>query len=60
MVSKAIAKHAFIGWLVILKSTKERMLHWGFSGDTKCVICRSRIEHRDMEECHELVLSETP
>ena len=35
--SKAIPKHAFIGWLAMLNrlSTKERMLKWG---DTKCVL----------------------
>ena len=63
---------SFIGWLAMLNtfSTKERMLKWGFNGDTKCVLSRNKIENRkhlffecsffqeNMEDSHELVLGE--
>ena len=63
---------SFIGWLAMLNtfSTKERMLKWGFNGDTKCVLCRDEIDNREhhffecsfsqynMEDSNELVLGE--
>jgi len=45
----AIPKQAFIvclpmhNWL----STGDRLLSWGYTGDTKCVFCRNSIESRD-------------
>jgi hypothetical protein len=44
-----IPKHSFLSWLVIKNAlvTGERMLHWGFIGDTDCVFCRNGVEDRN-------------
>jgi hypothetical protein len=45
----AIPKQAFILWLAVNNklSTGDRMLAWGFMGDTSCVFCRGGTESRD-------------
>jgi hypothetical protein len=42
----AIPKQAFILWLAVNNklSTGDRMLAWGFTGDTSCVFCRGGTE----------------
>jgi hypothetical protein len=44
-----IPRHSFIGWLAMKNKlpTKERMIQWGFNGDSKCVLCNTHVENRD-------------
>jgi hypothetical protein len=44
-----IPKHAFFLWLAVRNSlsTGDRLLSWGYLGQTKCVFCRSFTECRD-------------
>jgi hypothetical protein len=45
----AIPKQAFILWLAVNNrlTTGDRLLAWGFKGDTSCVFCRGMTECRD-------------
>lgn len=45
----AIPKHAFILWLAVQNrlTTNDRLLVWGFKGDTLCGFCRHGIESRN-------------
>jgi hypothetical protein len=46
---QAIPKQAFILWLAILNrlTIGERLVIWGFQGDTQCLFCRNGMEIRD-------------
>lgn len=46
---QAILKQAFILWLVILNrlTTGERLVTWGFQGDTQCLFCKNGMESCD-------------
>jgi hypothetical protein len=41
-----IPRHSFIGWLA-MKNKLPTMIHWGFNGDSKCVLCNTYVENRD-------------
>jgi len=45
----AIPKQAFLLWLTVRNrlTTGDRLLTWGFMGDTQCVFCRHCTESRD-------------
>jgi hypothetical protein len=45
----AIPKQAFLLWLTLHNrlTTGDRLLSWGFNGDTRCVFCRNCTESRD-------------
>jgi hypothetical protein len=47
--SYSIHKQTFILWLVVKNrlTTGDRMLAWGYKGDTTCVICRNGTESRN-------------
>ncbi|KAK9292966.1 hypothetical protein L1049_020948 [Liquidambar formosana] len=47
--SKAIKKHAFILWLIILNriNAKDMLLNWGIISSATCVLCNTHIETRD-------------
>lgn len=47
--SQAIPKQAFILWLAVLNrlTTGERLVTWGYQGDTQCFFCRNGVESRE-------------
>ena len=48
-ISRAIPRHNFHAWLVVLNRipTRDRLINWGIQVDDRCLLCNSNQESRD-------------